>query len=202
MEGKVEGRVDVSKPSTEEWEFAAHLRSLLEQSRDGRAAMASLRRGLGKPAGTVYEMDRYVMTKLPKQARQGQEDAYYLVAALFAHWHQGKDKALENPPANMGGSLRRLVEHQVAAGADRSNADKTIERRLSAMLSAHPDELPEHLRRIVAILKAKDVPVNWAQLLHDLNCWERDSRSVQHEWARRFWIQGQGDAPRSERKGD
>lgn len=183
------------KPNTEEWEFAAHLKWLLERSTDGRAAMASLRRGLGKPVGTVYEMDRYVLPKLRNQVQQRQEAAYYLVAALFALWHQGKDKTVDSPPANMGESLRAVVRHDVAAGVDRDNAERSIERRLNAVLNANSDELPDHLRRLVAILRAKDAPVNWAQLLHDVNSWNWDSRVVQHEWAKRFWINDRDDIP-------
>lgn len=183
----------MSKPSAEELEFIGHLKWLLEKSEDGRGAMANLRRGLGKPPGTVYQMDRYVLPKLPKDAAQRQEDAYYLVGALFAYWHQSKEKA-DSTGGNMGKSLRALVEQQVAAGSDRDNAEKAIEKRLNALLNAHRDDLTEHLRRIVALLKSKDVSVNWAQLLHDISGWDWDNRTVQHVWARGFWVQQRKEA--------
>jgi CRISPR system Cascade subunit CasB len=48
--------------------------------------------------------------------------------------------------------------------------------------------VPEHLRQILSLLKSKDVPINWAQLLSDIRHWERDDRIVQKAWARAFWV--------------
>lgn len=176
----------MSKPSAEELGFVGHLRQLLEDSDRSRArgAMANLRRGLGKPAATAYEMDRYVLTRLPERA---DEKPYYLVAALFAHWNQGKDKA-EDAEGNLGRSLRRLADRYIADGASRDEAEKRLEKRLNALLNAHSDDLPQHLRQIVSLLKSKDTPLNWIRLLHDVQSWDDESRSVQHEWARGFWI--------------
>ena len=33
----------------------------------------------------------------------------------------------------------------------------------------------------------KDVPIDWAQLLHDVQRWYFESRAIQREWARGFW---------------
>ncbi len=178
----------MTKPSTAELDFAGYLKRLLEDTDRGeaRAAMARMRRGLGKPLGMVHEMDRYVLPTLPENASLRQEEACYLVAAMFAYWHQGKDEVAASPPPpqNLGKSLRALVEQQ----ADRTNVEKSIEKRLNALLNAHRDDLSAHMRRIIGLLKAKDVAVNWPQLLHDINGWEWDSRTVQHEWAKGFWI--------------
>jgi len=167
-------------------EFVGYLKWLLEESENGRAAMVNLRRGLGKPPGSVYETDRYVLSKLPENASTHQEAAYYLVAALFACWHQGKDRA-ESADGNLGSSLRALVDKENDP-SKRENLEKSTEKRLNALLNAHRDDLPEHLRRIMGLLKSKDVPVNWAQLLADAQQWGRDDRTVQHEWAKGFWV--------------
>jgi CRISPR type I-E-associated protein CasB/Cse2 len=167
--------------------FIQYLEWLLEESKDGRGAMANLRRGLGKPAATAYEMDRYILARLPEGATTKQEEAYYLVAALFAYWHQGKDKA-EDAEGNLGRSLRRLADRYIADGASRDEAEKRLEKRLNALLNVHSDDLPQHLRQIVSQLKSKDVPLNWVWLLHDVQNWDAESRFVQHEWARGFWI--------------
>ena len=59
--------------------------SYLEGLREDRGALASLRRGLGRPPGTVADMYRYVVRWLPDDAPRWREDAYYLIAALFAY---------------------------------------------------------------------------------------------------------------------
>lgn len=176
----------MSLPTETASQFIGYLRWLLEESEDGRGAMANLRRGLGKQAATAYEMDRYILPRLPEGATTKQEAAYYLVASLFAYWHQGRDKP-ESTAGNLGSSLRALVE-QEKDHQKKENLEKSTEKRLNTLLNAHADDLPRHLRHIVGLLRSKDVPLNWAQLLHDVQNWDAESRSVQHKWARGFWI--------------
>jgi CRISPR system Cascade subunit CasB len=187
-------------PTKEEYAFIGHLTRLLEQPdrSQARAAMAHLRRGLGKPAGTAYEMDRYILTWLPEATIQHREEPYYWVASLFASWHQGKDKAqtLEgkwDTDRNLGKSLSRLAQEYARDGAGLEDARKRLEKSLNALLNSHRDDLPHHLRRVTALLRSKEVPVNWAQLLHDLHFWDADGRYVQHAWARGFWTQDKSE---------
>lgn len=183
-------------PEAGERKFVNYLERLLEDADRSlaRAAMAHLGRGLGKPAGMAYEMDRYVLDQLPENTSSYQEEAYYLVASLFAFWHRGKDKAesLEgkwDTDRNLGKSLRAMIQREDPD--KRENLEKSTERRLNALLNSHRDDLADRLRRIIALLKSKDVPVNWAQFLRDLQQWDTESRSVQHTWAKGFWIQKQ-----------
>jgi CRISPR system Cascade subunit CasB len=165
--------------------FIAHLEKFVREK--DRGALATLRRGLGKIPGTVREMDRYVLRSLPADVTGRQEDAYYLIGALFAYWYQGRDNMVENPPANLGESLRLLVNHEATETGNREDAEKRVEKRLIALLNCHWDDLPEHLRYIIGLLKSKDIPVGWTQLLRDIQGWQQESRSVQRKWARYFW---------------
>jgi CRISPR system Cascade subunit CasB len=141
-----------------------------------RSAMAALRRGLGKPPGTVLDMHRYVAPFLPR-GRPWEEDVYYLVAALFAYWHQGETTVAAHPPDNLGASLASL----------RSGSGSSIEMRFTALLKSHRDDLPSHLRQAVGLLKAKQIPVNWRNLCRDLAYWGHEKSWVQRSWARSFW---------------
>jgi CRISPR system Cascade subunit CasB len=158
----------------------------LEKLVNDKAAMANLRRGLGKPAGTVYEMDRYVLPFLSESTGNKREAAYYTIASLFAFWHQGKDKP-ESTNGNLGSSLKRLVETEVKNNGNREDTEKRLEKYLIAILNANYEDLPDHLRRIVSLLKSKDIPLNWAQLLYDIQHWDTDDRWIQHQWAEGFW---------------
>ena len=169
----------------QEHKFIGHLEKLVKEQ--DRGALASLRHGLGKAPGSVREMDRHVLPYLPPDTGEKQEYAYYQVGALFAFWHQGKDSVARNPTENIGASLRALVDKEVVDGGDRDDAEKRVEKRLVALLNCHPDDLPEHLRHVTSLLKAKDIPVNWLQLLNDVKNWQRESRDVQRQWARQFW---------------
>jgi CRISPR system Cascade subunit CasB len=145
----------------------------LEELRDDRAALAALRRGLGQPPGTVAGMYPYVVRWLPADAPPAREAAYYLVAALYAY------HPAQGGVGNLGEAFRRTLDPQ---------GDNTaVERRFTALLAAHPDDLDFYLRQAVSFLRSKEVPVNWHQLLADVLAWGHPDRYVQKQWARAFW---------------
>lgn len=161
----------MSKDKQPEYPFITYLELL----RQDRGALAALRRGLGQPPGTVADMYPYVVRYLNEQASASEEAAYYLIAALFAYHPQ------EGGTGNLGRSFAQAL--------DRSpNADNTaIERRFTALLAAHPDDLDLYLRQAVGFLRSKEIPINWHQLLHDVLAWGHPDRIVQRNWARSFW---------------
>ena len=67
------------------------------------------------------------------------------------------------------------------------DAEKPIEKRLVALLNSHLDDLPKHLQHTIRLLKSKDIPVDWSQLLRDMQNWHREDREIQRSWARGFW---------------
>ena len=149
----------------------------LQKLADGeeRGALASLRRGLGQPPGTVADMYRYVEPFLGQERSGLKESAFYLVAALFA-LHPKSTEA-----GNMGAHMAKTRSE---------GGEDALERRFTALLSSHPDDLPDYLRQAVSFLKSKEEPVNWTQLLWDLQSWDKrddPKRSVQKQWARSFW---------------
>ena len=148
----------------------------LQKLADGqeRGALASLRRGLGQPPGTVADMYRYVEPFLGEQGSGARfkESAFYLVAALFA---------LHPSSTEFGDMGKHMAATRTDSGTD------ALERRFTALLAAHPDDLPDYLRQAVSFLKSKDIPVNWNQLLRDLQNWGHEDRYVQKNWARSFW---------------
>lgn len=166
------------QPSEHDANFVAFLERLVQ--REDRGSLAALRRGLGKPPGEAAAMHRFVVPWLPARSGPWDEAPYYLVASLFA-WHQGSwrpPEGEEGPVTNLGASFGRLAD---AVGAER------IEPRFVALLNCHREDLAEHLRHVIGLMKSKDVLVDWAQLLRDLRSWDRDGRPVQRAWARAFW---------------
>ena len=125
-------------------------------------------------------MYRYVQPWLGKRSPRWREDAYYLVAALFAShqmsWQHDKDQS--SGSTNLGASFARI-----AVG----DSQEAVERRFTALLDAPLDDLYIHLRHAVSLLKARDAPVDWVRLLSDLNSWNHEDRWVQRNWARAFW---------------
>jgi CRISPR system Cascade subunit CasB len=85
---------------------------------------------------------------------------------------------------NFGASFKQL-------GSDDSSS---VERRFVALLNSHRDDLPNRLRHAVSLLRAPGVPVDWAQLLRDIQSWDHPDRFVQVQWARSFWAPPRQDA--------
>jgi len=145
----------------------------LEGLHEDRGALAALRRGLGLQPGRAPEMFRYVVPWLPKKVSREAEAAYYLVASLFAY------HPLITSEGDIGAHL-----HKTFSGEGENAA---TERRFTALLSAHHDDLPVYLRQTISFLKSKDVAVNWQQLFRDLQNWNHPQGFVQKRWAKSFW---------------
>ena len=148
--------------------FVGYLQSLAEN----RAALASLRRGLGQPPGSVPAMYRYVMPWLGDEPKPWVESAYFCIAALFAAHPSSTDVGC-------------IGDHM--ARCRREADDSALERRFTALLAAHPDDLPDRLRQTIGTLASKEQPINWHQLLPDILSWGLADRRVQKRWARAFW---------------
>jgi CRISPR system Cascade subunit CasB len=160
--------------------FAARLRQL---EKDGdRATLAQLRRGLGKSLGFAAERDGWVIARVPPTLPDPALEAYCLTASLFAL----------HPQAGGAGSLAASFaswhdqERQRLGKAPGERLDN-IDRRFAALLHSDREDLPDRLRRAVALLKAHEVPVHWAQLLRDVQFWDHPRRRVQVRWSRDFW---------------
>ncbi len=150
-------------------------------AREDRGALAHLRRGLGKPPGTVPQMYPYVAPWLPRE-RSRQEDVCYLVAALFASHPEHSDAM-----GSMGDTMR-------GTGQASGNMD-SVERRFVTLLNAHADELPDHLRHAVALAKSRGISVNYGDLLMHLQHWDHPERWVQRRWASDFWGEEKEEQP-------
>ena len=181
-------------PTQHERRFADYLKRLADD--ENRAALAALRRGLGKRPGEVSDPSPYVDPWLTPDASRRDEEAHYLVASLFGlHPVSLSPTAGNYSPRNLGASLERLLT-EGNRGA--------VQRRSIAALNSHREELGDHLRHLVGLLGARRAPVDWAQLLHDVERWDNPHRCVQREWARAFWreLQSSAAADSSQVSGD
>lgn len=161
----------------------------LETLADDRAALAALRRGLGQPPGTVADMYPYVVRLLPKEAYPNSwiEQSYYLIAALYALHPQSMAEG------NLGDHFAKTLDPNPDLNA-------ATERRFTALLTAHPDDLPFYLRQAISFLKSKDQAINWHQLMWDVRDWGQPDRQirVQKRWATQFWRRRDKESDASE----
>jgi CRISPR system Cascade subunit CasB len=161
--------------------FVAHLHRLADDNAAGRAALANLRRGLGKPPGAALETLAVVQPWLPRSLKPSEENACYLAASLFASHPQPGG-------VRLGQAFNLLARKRQA---------ESLEKRFVALLNADADDLPEHLRHAVSLLKSEGIALDWASLITDLQKWNHPSRYVQRRWARDFWSVGSPDETES-----
>lgn len=171
-----------AKQPTLDDEFIRMLENL--DAKNDRAALAALRRGLGKEPGEAMEAYNYIARFVASAPQR--ENAFHLVATLFGLYPSESRRGENWMKTNLGASLRELKGKTDNEGA---------ERRFVASLNSHADELADHLRHIVSLLKSKDVSINWRQLLSDIRRWDDDNRNVQRNWAKAFWGEERPEKP-------
>jgi CRISPR system Cascade subunit CasB len=187
------------------WQDEAFIASL-ERLRDeeNRGALAALRRGLGRPPGTMLSMAPYVEWLRPQP---WERTRYYLVAALFGN-HPGprSERRAGRMPTkdrpNIGGMMDEVVRAYEREGVNEDVARKRVEPRFVALLRAHPDDLPRQLMHAVSLAKSKDIAVDYRRLLWDLRYWTSEDRWVQLQWAASFWGGSAPPEPRDVRAED
>jgi CRISPR system Cascade subunit CasB len=143
---------------------------------ENRAALAMLRRGLGKQPGEAMEVYRYIGNFAANTKSRAHEEALHTIATLFG-LYPSESRAGDSFDSNLGASVSEL---KAKVKSD------SIEKRFVALLNTHADDLPNHLRQMVGLLKANEVRINWLQLLNDINWWDDDKREVQRRWAKAF----------------
>lgn len=164
------------------------LQSLARQNDRGR--LAALRRGLLLEPNQFYELYRVVPPQFLEGVSKEEVQRRLMVAVLFAtHPLSFAADGTEKRHRNLGESLRLLALKR-AGGAlgPGDELPEPLKRRLDALLAARSDELFYHLRQVIRLLKAEEIPVDWEQLLWDLRNWDRGDRRVQWQWSRSFYV--------------
>lgn len=175
---------------TDVHEFARQLAGFVED--ENRAALAALRRGIGRPIGEVNDPMRY-LGRWFSNGDWRRENAFYLVASLFAtHQISWESDVQSRTSTNLGASFDHLA---TKVEGERQGGREGVERRFVPLLNAHVDDLPVHLRHAVSLLRSKEIPIDWARLVLDVENWDRESRLVQRSWARAFWGVAHDDSP-------
>lgn len=160
-----------------------------EENRRDRAKLAALRRGLGKPGGWDPQLATVVNPHIGDLS-QTHAEICYQVAALFGlhpvSWLQTDDDT-RSDARSFGGSLHRYAVAKSAEGGSLDDIKKPLDRRVMALLDANSEDVYDHLRYAVSLLRGSEITVDWERLMKDLANWDHPSRIVQRTWARAWW---------------
>jgi CRISPR system Cascade subunit CasB len=159
-------------PSEQEKAFASYLGGLARSG--GTRVLASLARAGTEGGGLrpLRWLGPWTVHAGPRQAQRR-----LLIAGLFAlHPSSGRT-------GNMGTVFAKLRHVRGSSGS--------LDQRFVALLEAHREDLPGHLRRAIGLARSADVAVDRAQLLADLRLWDHPRQLVQRAWAREYWGEGE-----------
>jgi len=157
------------------------------KQRENRGALAALRRGLGKPAGTAPEMFPYVEPYIPVNDYAGRVDAAYLLASLFGlhPYDSGRSGEVRTrQQRGLGASLAGIRRREGS-----TDEDEGVARRFGAALNCDREALPTHLRHLMSLFHSRspDTAIDFMQLYDDISDWDAPDRRVQRAWAAGFW---------------
>ncbi len=167
----------------EQKRFIGNLLNLAKEGEEDRGALADLRSGLGKEPGEMARVHKHVAPYLPE--RDNHDRWYYLTATLFGAF----------PQHRKGSSLG------AAFGPLKRKSD-SIEARFVALLNADPDDLGDHLRHAISLLRAYEQPIDWFRILKDLLQWDHPDGHVLLRWARDFYRRNGGETGRAAETND
>jgi CRISPR system Cascade subunit CasB len=62
-----------------------------------------------------------------------------------------------------------------------------VQLRFRALLDADPEDLPNHLRHAVTLVRSRDLAIDYDELLQAVRWWGSENKNRQRRWAREFW---------------
>ena len=155
------------------------------------AALAKLRRGIGKSPGAIPEIWDLTLDGLPEAflSRDGiptkGEWAIHTALTLYALHQQGKNpnyEIMNRDGVKLGNAVRALVK---------SDEDETrVKRRFDAVATSNSfEELTHHLRGLVQLLKVGGIPLDYSNLSEDLYFFQVPERrdSVRLKWGQDYY---------------
>ncbi len=165
----------------------------------GRAMLANLRRGIGKTPGEMPELWGIVLGGLNESlyGKNGEpspaEWAVYLSLTMFALHQQGSADSVQQDHISLGNAAARLIDKSKNEDEERNR----IMQRFGPVITASDmQELSHHLRGMIQIFKANNVPLDYVQLAGDLLDfqYEDSRRRVQLRWGEDFYnVKSEGD---------
>lgn len=181
--------------------FTARKIAVLSQSnnRAQYAALANLRRGIGRRPGDMPQLWDIIWADMPEELQGSDgmpsraEWAIYTALTLYALHQQGRDPQRESMNRSATDNDSRYHNSLGLAMAQMIHGEedqKRVLRRFNiAATSADMTELATHLRSLVQLLKAKSIPLDYPQLAKDLYRYQfpDGAAQVRMRWGQDFY---------------
>ncbi len=159
-----------------------------------RSTLAHLRQGIGRVPGDMPQLWGFFLSEMPEKWMGNSEPskaewAIYLALTLFALHQQGQDPNtawMSQPGASLGKAVARLIESP--------EDEKRISRRFFALATASSmEELAQHIRSLVQLLRSKSIPLDYPALAENLYWYQHTNSQAQVRlrWGQDFYYHTQ-----------
>lgn len=158
-----------------------------------RAQLATLRRGVGRKPGDMPDLWGLLFADMPEEMMSrtaeptAAEWAAYTVLTLYATHQQGTEINRQNMHTGQdAGRLGKAVARLVKNADDRER----IARRFNAFATASDmTEAAHHLRGLIQLLRAEEIPLNYIRLAGDLYRFQNPEYApdVRLSWGQDFY---------------
>lgn len=168
---------------------------ILHMSDEGaqKAALANLRRGIGRQLGEMPELWSFVMEKVDDELIEDVrfETAFFYALTLFAFHQQGHDPVtdqMHERGSNFGVAAAKFVFADKSG--DIEQAKKRIIEKIGLITSSYDtEELYNRLRSMISLFKSNDIALDYADLTYALyRSFDRDAISKTYlGWGQAFY---------------
>ncbi|GAA1291885.1 type I-E CRISPR-associated protein Cse2/CasB [Saccharothrix xinjiangensis] len=144
--------------------------------------LAALRRGLGKPAGTVPQMWRFYEA-IVNGENSPRLAAEHAALSLYGLHQQSRRTPMHCPGVGLGTALLRLSRQEGVS-------DVAVTRRFNAAAtSTSVNELVAHLRGLITQLRSHGIALDYTRLWRDLLDWSFPDgpARVRRRWGMQFY---------------
>ena len=168
-----------------------------------KAALASLRRGIGKAPGSMPELWDVTLGEMPEKllSKKGEptrgEWAVHTALTLYALHQQGNDpksKCMSKEKESLGKAVKKL--------ADKRNEEAVLRRFHTAATAESFEEFSWHMRGLVQLLKAEAQPLDYPALAQDMYWFQFPERrdGIRLQWGQDYYSSHRKDNQETEAK--
>ncbi len=159
---------------------------------EARAALANLRRGVGRRPGELPQLYGELLQDMPQEMySSGSKPSYaewavYMALTLYAMHQQGKDVKTDNmnrENVSLGNAASELV-------TDMDDTERIWKRLYVVASSVDVQEMSYHIRSLIKLLRDKDIPLDYPQLAKDLYLYQLSDESAEQirlKWGQDFY---------------
>lgn len=168
--------------SKKKWKiYIKYLESFKEEN--NRGVLAILRRSVSLMPEVDIKILPYTYPGIKlANIEKFDEKIAYQVAGFFALYNMGSSNSFESEkiPKSLGESFGFLTNKD-------EKGSKSLEQRFMALLNSHNDDLYNHIKYAINLLRSRNIPVNWDDIAYGMKQWSHPDKFVQMNWARDYY---------------